>query len=255
MTDLDTPMSSSAEDYLTPPKYDAIGVGMTVISAFVISVVSGVIILLASYLSIGKFSLESGASPILLAMITFFWLSAGNLLYYFLLSRIFPDIYTRGRTSISQVAIMSLVLYIFFAPVYLILTSIFPEPSIVLLAFALHVLVNTFALQLIIGIIAQYRYALLILYGSIASFLFSSIIAALAYSLLSSSSNALFLLLGLVIIAQTVGALVSHGISYAYYQSYTVTGYDPIGSIFARIEMDEKELEKEATAILTQFHK
>lgn len=48
---------------------------MVVISGFIVSVVSGVIILLATWLSVGKFSLESGASPILLAMITFFGLT------------------------------------------------------------------------------------------------------------------------------------------------------------------------------------
>ena len=149
---------------------------------------------------------------------------------------------------------MSLLLYIFLAPVYLILTSLYMEPSVVLVPFAMHVLINTFALQLVIGLTAQYRYALLTLYGSIVSLLVTAMIMALAYISLSNSSNALFLLLGLVIIAQTSGSLISNGIFLSYYQVYMVTGYDPIGSVFSRIEFEEKELEKQATAILTQFH-
>ncbi len=227
---------------------------MAVISACIISVVSGVLIILLSWLTIGKFSLESGISPILLAMITFFALTIGNLLYYFLLSKVFPDIYTRGRTSLSQIVTLSIILYIFFAPVYLIVSNLSLDPSIVLLAFSLHVLVNTFALQLLIGLIVHYRYALLTLYAAIASFLFTSIIMALAYTSFSNSSNALFLLLGLVIVAQTSGSLVSNGLASLYYQMYTITGYDPIGSIFSKIELEEKELEKQATVILTQFH-
>ena len=255
MSDLEKQTNTSLEEYLIPPKYDIVWVGMSVISGLILSIVSWVIIILAAWLSIGKFSLESGVSPILLAMIAFFGLTIGNLLYYLLLSKIFPDIYTRGRTAFSQVAIMSLILYIFLAPVYLILTNLYPEPSVVLIPFAMHVLINTLTLQLVIWLTAQYRYALLTLYGSIMSFLVTAMIMALAYISLSNSSNALFLLLGLVIIAQTFWSLISNGMFFAYYQMYMVTGYDPIGSVFSRIELEEKDLEKQATTILTQFHK
>lgn len=97
---------------------------MSVMSAFIISIVSGVIILSFSYLLIGNLSLEVGVSPLLLAMITFFGLIIGNIIYTVLLSKIFPNIYTRGRTMLAQVAIMSIILYIFFAPVYLVISNL-----------------------------------------------------------------------------------------------------------------------------------
>lgn len=112
---------------------------------------------------------------------------------------------------------------------------------------------NTFALQMIAGLTAQYRYALLTLYSSIGSLLVIIILTTLAYVSFSASSNALFILLGLVIVAQTVGALVSGLILFGYYHIYTVSGFDPVGSIFARIEAEEKELEKRATEALTRF--
>lgn len=80
------------------------------------------------------------------------------------------------------------------------------------------------------------------------------IVVALAYVSFSVSSNALFLLLGLVIVVQTLGAMISGVIFWAYYRMYTVTGADPIGSIFARIEQEEKESERQATETLTHFH-
>ncbi len=195
--------NSTIEDYLSPPKYDAMGMGMACIAASITAVVSGVIIILISYISIGRFSLESGFSPILLAMITFFGLTVGNILYTILLSQIFPEVYTRSRTALAQVVSMSILLYIFLAPVYLIISNLSLDSSVVLMAFALHVLLNTFCLQLIVGLTAQYRYALLVLYSSVISLLISILLTALAYTSLSSSSNAIFLLLGLVIVAQT----------------------------------------------------
>lgn len=254
MSEFENVNKTTPEDYLAPPKYDALGLVMEVIAGFIVSVVSGVTILLVSYLSIGRFSLDSGISPILLAMITFFGLSIGNFLYAYLLSKVYPDIYTRSRTALSQIVIMSILLYIFLAPVYLIITNISLDSSAVLIAFALHVILNTFCFQLVIGLTAQYRYALLTLYSSVVSLLITLIITALAYMSLSTSSNAIFLLLGLVIIAQTSGALVSNLVHLAYYSMYQATGYDPIGSVFERIEQEEKGLEANATEFLTRFH-
>lgn len=253
MSDSETIDSVHPEDYLTPPKYDATGFLMILIASFIVSVVSGIIIVLLAFLSLGKFSLESGASPILLAMIAFFGLSLGNILYYFLLSKIYPDIYVRGRTALGQITVMSILLYIFFAPVYILISSMILDPSVILIAFSLHILFNTLCLQLVIGLTSQYRYALLALYSSILSFLISSLITVYAYMSFSDSSNAIFVLLGLVIIAQVSGAFFSNLVGFLYALFYKSTGYDPIGSVFARIEEEEKNIENEATKFLTKF--
>jgi hypothetical protein len=101
---------------------------------------------------------------------------------------------------------------------------------------------------------SQYRYILLILYSGIASFLATTILVALAYVSLSVSSNALFLLLGLVVVVQTLTAIISGIVFWAYYRMYTLTGADPIGSTFARIEQEERESERQAIETLTRFH-
>jgi hypothetical protein len=254
MSELEKNNSISLEDYLAPPKYDGLGVLMALIAALIVACISGVIILLISFLTIGKFSLESGMSPILLAMISFFGLIIGNLLNYFLLSRIYPDIYTRSRTVFSQIAIMSILLYIFFAPVYIMISSMIDNPKYILLVFSAHVIINTFSFHLLIGLIAQYRYALLVLYSNIVSLIFTSCVVVLTYQVFRDSSQALFLLLGLVIVAQVSSSLLSHILSWLYYHLYTITGYDPLGSIFSRIEHDEKQLEQKASDLLTRFH-
>jgi hypothetical protein len=71
----------------------------------------------------------------------------------------------------------------------------------------------------------------------------------------SDSSKALFLLFGLTILTYTLSGTLSNFISWIYYFIYKTSGYDPIGNIFAQIELDEKEIEKNATKKLTNFHK
>lgn len=120
------------EELISPPKYDAMSVLMAMITSLIVGVIVGVIILLFSFLALGKFSLESGVSPILLAMITFFALVIGNLIYYTILSKIFPNIYSRGRTALAQIVILSILLYLFFAPVYIVISTFSKDSSFVL---------------------------------------------------------------------------------------------------------------------------
>jgi magnesium-transporting ATPase (P-type) len=121
--------SLSSEDRLGPPKYDMIGVLMVFLSMLIIGVMVGIGILLLIYLVLGEFTIESGASPVLLAFVTFMVLTFGNMLYVFILGKIFPHAYSRSRTSLSQTMLASIVLYIVFIPVYLLLSTAQPTGS------------------------------------------------------------------------------------------------------------------------------
>lgn len=214
---------------------------------------SGAIILLFALFAIRKFSLESGASPMLLAMITFFALTIGNLITYSIRSYIFPHIYSRGRTAVSQIAIMSIVLYIVFVPLYMMMSGASTGTSAILSVFSIHILVNVFSLELLIGLISQYRYSLLSLYSSIIAFLLTGITLFAIQTQFSSSSYTMFLLFGLTMLAYLLGGFISTLISWIYYLIYRSTGKDPIGTIFSRIEEEEREIEKQATEALTKF--
>ena len=62
-----------------------------------------------------------------------------------------------------------MVLYVLFIPIYLIMSGISTETPTILIAFSAHVILNNFSLTLIVGLVAQYRYALLTFYaGTIA---------------------------------------------------------------------------------------
>ena len=49
----------SAEEFLAPPKYDAVGVLMVFLTALIVGALSGVIIIVFSYFAVGQFPLET----------------------------------------------------------------------------------------------------------------------------------------------------------------------------------------------------
>jgi hypothetical protein len=212
----------SEEELLGPPKYDAIGVFMVFLSAFITGVITGIIIIMLSYFAIGEFSLESGASPLLLVFIAFIALTIGNVLYYLFISYIFPHIYVRGQTTISQITWMSIILYILLMPVYMFISDLSMSIPSILMAFSTHVLLNTFFLTILIGIISQYRYSLLALYSStIALILTAAIVVFFEIQVAhSGSSGALLLLLVLTIITYTLSGTLSSLFSWMYYRLY-----------------------------------
>lgn len=227
---------------------------MSILASVIVGFITGVFILILSYfIAVWEFSFQSGSSPILLEMITFFSLVIGNTIYYTLLSKIFPHIYSRGRTILSQISILSIILYILFFPVYFAVTTFSANSSSILIAFAAHVVINIFTFWLTIGLISQYRYSLLVLYSNIISLLLTSVVIGFISFSLQNSGKAIFILLWLTIVSYFIYGSFSSLISYIYYKIYSSTGFDPLWDIFSRIEMEEKALEKQAESLLTNF--
>ena len=253
MSSLENIDKLTPEELLGPPKYDAVGILMILLTELIIWVLSGVMIVMLAYFAIGNFSLETGASPMILAMITFFALTIGNILTYIIRSKIFPHIYFRSRTAVSQLATMSILLYIIFALVYLFVSSGDTDASSLYPAFSLHILLNVFTLELIVGLISQYRYSLLSLYSSILSWVLTALILFFLERTFAHSLYSLFLLFAFTGLAYTLAGTISASLFWMYYRIYKATGYDPIWVLFARIEQEEKDEENTATATLTHF--
>lgn len=133
------------------------------------------------------------------------------------------------------------------APLYLIVDSIIIDGSGILIAYIAHILLNIFGVEIIISILSGYRYALLSIYSSIVSFVLTGSFLFFIYEKTDSeSSNALFVLLGLSMLAFVVAIGTTFFIRFFYYRFYVTTGSDPIGDVFARIEQEGKDIEKEA---------
>jgi hypothetical protein len=253
MPDIENITTLHNEDFLAPPKYDATGVLMVFLASLIVGLAMGIIIVLASYVTIGPFTLESGASPILLAFVTCMGLTIGNSIYTVVIEKIFPHIYMKGRTTLGQVVITSIILYILVIPLYLVISSSSLDARLVLAAFAVHVVLSNYSLVLILGIISRYRYVILSFYASLIALFITSIVLIFIFSLFSESSTSLFLLLGLPILSLTLTSTISAVIFWIYSFFYQMSGSDPIGAIYGKIEEEEKLLEKEATASLTHF--
>ncbi|MBC7503776.1 hypothetical protein H7169_02310 [Candidatus Gracilibacteria bacterium] len=237
----------SNEELLGPPYVDIVGLGMMMLVAIVVGFLSSTGVMIFAFLSLGRFSLGSGISPILLAMITFFSLSISNMLYIWSAKGIFPHIYTGSRTTFLHASVFSIILYIAIAPFYLIVNSQFIDGSGILIAYMAHVLLNIFGLEIIVSILSSYRYCLLSIYSSIVSLILTASILFFVYTKTNSeSSNALFVLLGLSMLAFFIAIFTTFFIRFCYYRIYITTGSDPIGDVFAQVEIEAKETEKEA---------
>ena len=242
--------SLTPEERLGPPKVDIIGFFLMLLLSLVIGLMVGIGIFLLSFLFLGNFTLQSGVSPILLSMITFFVLTFGNYAYVWWLGTIFPHIYSRSRTFFVQISVFSIFLYIAISLVSLFVSSLLPPSLSILPIYALHISINIFALVLLTGIIATYRYSLLFFYSSLLSFLLVGLIAFGVYMSFSASSNALFTLMFFAAIVFAVGTAIPFGIVTLYHRFYTISGYDPLGSVFAKIADEERQDEKNAESIL-----
>ena len=240
-------LSIATEELLGPPKVDLVGIAMMLLVALVVWFISSIGVVILAFLSFGNFSLWSGISPILLAMITFFSLTLSNTLYLWSAKWIFPHIYSGTRTNFVHASVFSIILYIAIAPLYLIVNSLIIDGSGILIAYIAHILLNIFGFEIIISILSGYRYSLLSIYASIVSLIFTGTLLFWLYQLANSTSvNVLFVLLGLSMMAFLISTCISFLIRYWYYQLYVATGSDSIWDVFARIQNEVLENEKEA---------
>lgn len=242
----------STEEVLGPPKVDGIGFLLILIVALVAGFIVGIVVFLLAYLVIGDFSIHSGASPILLAMIAFLGISIGNFIYMWGLQSIFPHIYSGTRTLFLQVSVFSIVLYICMAGVYLVVDMMPLEPGAILAVYVAHIIFDVFGLVLITGILSMYRYSILVFYASMASLLASGLIPVFAFTSMATSSNTLFIFMVFSSVAFTLTTFVAFGILSMYYRIYTSSGYDPLGDVFNRIVEEEKIQEANAEKSLFQ---
>ncbi len=240
-------ISLETEELLGPPKIDIVGIAMMVLVSLVVWFLSSIWVVIFAFLSFGNFSLWSGISPILLAMITFFALTISNMLYIWSVKWIFPHMYTWGKITFIHASIFSIILYIIIAPLYLIVNGVIISGSGILIAYIAHILLNIFWLEIVISVLSGYRYSLLSIYSSIVSLVLTGSLLFLIYAQTNSdSSNALFVLLGLSMLAFLIATLVNFFIRFCYYKIYIATWSDPLGDVFMKIEQDAKNLEKEA---------
>ena len=125
--------------------------------------------------------------------------------------------------------------------------------EMILSVFSIHILLSTFAFYLILGLVSHYRYSLLSVYASFMGLILSGVIWVVAIRPLDPSTQAIAILIGLVILSFVGTTFCVYLTLFLYSSSYRSTGRDPLGNVFRTIEEDERRVEKTTEAQLTQF--
>lgn len=240
------------EEVLWPPKVDLVGVGMMLLLALVVGFVSSLGVVLVSFFTLGKFSLESGTTPMLLSMITFFALVIADMIYLWGAKTIFPHMYSGTRTVFMHISVFSVILYILVLPIYMMSGGISSAQNIgILVAYTFHLLLNIFWMELIVSSLSWFRYVLLSLYSCIAGFVVSSGFMLVVYKTFGTGSrSSLFVLLWLASVAFVISVVTVFVVRFLYYRYYVASGSDPLWDTFARVQSEEDSLQKEAERTL-----
>ena len=141
--------------------------------------VIGTLFLLLGYVLVSSLIPESNfnefVSPVfvfILSVIIFIASTIGNMLSVLLLSLTEKDKYTKKSTTVYQVFIVSLILFLFMVPVYFIASSFGPQFTAPVVA--LHIILTAQVSALIMEVVSNYKYALVGVYGTSFSIVLSA---------------------------------------------------------------------------------
>lgn len=181
--------------------------------------------------------------PMVLSLLTFVWTSISMFLTYFLLNLISPDRYKKNLIIFWQISFFSLLVYIFFTPVYIYLWL--KSYQNIMYIFLVHTLILTFWVSIILEIMNNYKRILIWLYWSFIWLFFSSIFVVLIFFSLSSWYAKLISLVILLPVINFSTTFFKQLFEFIYLKYNNWTNLDPIWDIFYRLEMEEKEIAKE----------
>lgn len=164
------------------------------------SLILVVIFFLASSLLTPLTAPEEGyVSPIfvfVLLIMIFLSSTASNIVSTWLLALTERGKYTRIASTIYQVFIVNLIVFILMAPIYFLTATV--DVGVIAYAIALHIILTAQASAIILEIVSNYRYALVGVYGVTFSILISGGIMLALASYINSPQILLFLALPIV---------------------------------------------------------
>lgn len=199
----------------TETKVQELGPGKISFGTFLLKILAGtaggiggslvlvVIFVLAASVMTPLTGAQDGAaievSPIftfILMMMIFLATTVGNIISTWLMALTEREKYTRISSAISQVFIISMIIFILMVPVYFITAA--TNVTITAYAVALHIIIAAQVSALILEIVSNYRYALVGVYGITFSILVSAGIMFGLAGMVSSPQILLFVALPIV---------------------------------------------------------
>lgn len=240
----------SNEDLLGPTKIDILSIGLSSLGSIAAGFLGGLFTLLVTYIFLGSLQ-ASNIFPYVLSIVGFFAILITTSVTFVLNRLLFPDKYKEGSVVLGQMAILSIFFFILVSPLYVYINWV--KPEVLIFAFLFHVLINILATSLLSEILSSYRYILLSIYGSFIGFFITSLLSVVFFMNFSPSRNALYSLIGVIIVINFVVTLFRLLFEFVYYKIYATTGTDHLGDIFAQIENEEKSAVARAEKELATF--
>ncbi|OIP53620.1 hypothetical protein AUK10_02155 [Candidatus Gracilibacteria bacterium CG2_30_37_12] len=240
----------SNEDILGPSKIDITSVGLSALGSIAAGFLGGLFVLLFTYVFLGSLQ-TSGIFPYILSLVGFFAILITVSVSFVLNRLLFPVKYKEGSVVLGQMTILSIFFFILVSPLYIYINWV--KQDALIFIFFFHITINILATSLLGEILSSYRYVLLSIYGSFIGFFATSILSVVFFMNFSLSINAIYSLIGVIIVVNFIITLFRLLFELVYYKIYTKTGTDHLGDIFAQIENEEKEILAKAEKELGTF--
>ncbi|MDD5377302.1 MAG: hypothetical protein PHH16_04270 [Candidatus Gracilibacteria bacterium] len=239
------------EDILGPAKIDAISIGLSCLGSIAAGFLGGLFTLLFTYIFLGSLQ-ASTIFPYILSLVGFFAVLVTVSVTFILNRLLFAEKYKEGSIVLAQISILSIFFFILVTPLYVYIN--WTRPDLLIFVFLFHILINILATSLLSEILSSYRYILLSIYGSFIGFFVTAILSVVFFMNFSPSRNALYSLIGVIIVVNFVITLFRLLFEFVYYRIYITTGTDHLGDIFAQMENEEKEAVARAEKELATFN-
>lgn len=188
---------------------------------------------------IGMWQNTSALFPLFLSFMSFLAGLIVLLLQYKFSTMIDIERYKSTVLHYGNICFLSLILYIFIAPIYIWSGMI--DYNNILTVFLIHMILLSFGSHLLTEILNNYRYVLVWFYASFASMLLSGIIVFSIFFYFETGFAKLLSLLFILPLTTFLSQLFTGFFQYVYYKYYKFTWNDQMWDIFYQIEQEEKE--------------
>lgn len=183
--------------------------------------------------------------PFVLSFITFLvWVFITIVNYQFLALTDW-DKYKKNSVSFWNILFFSVVVYIFFAPIYIYLWI--EDYNNIVYIFILHILALAFWEILLLEILNNYRYIMLWFYASFIGLFLTSIFINFLFSVFTTWYAKLLSLLIILPLINWLIVLFKWIFEILYYNYFKFSWNDQLWEIFRQIEVEEKQELRNAT--------
>jgi len=199
----------------------------------------------------GWFGGSGGIFPIVFAFVALLSsLIVSQVTYYFLVL-IDGEKYKSSTIHFGQLALFSVILFVFFLPVYVVMGNTSPDSMIQI--FMIHMLVGSFGIALIGELLNNYRYILLELYACFVGMILAWILIESLYGVFADGLAKIYALLIILPLTNALVILIKELFALAYWYYFHITGSDPLGDIFEQIKEQEREKYEEESSESTIY--